>query len=80
MIYGILGAICTAAPIGYLLVCDIKNHNLIKDLNNQLTILKDQVKRNSGDITYLQTNAEGKIAYNILKDNCRKMGTCHLFK
>lgn len=80
MIYGILGAICTAAPIGYLLVCDIKNHNRIKDLQEQVSTLKSNLSKQNDEITYLKNNSEAAIAYKILKDNCKKMGTCHLFR
>ena len=80
MFYGILGAIAMVAPITYLLVCDIKNRNRIKYLQEQVGILKSNLSKQNDEITFLKTSSEAKVAYNILKDNCRKMGTCHLFK
>jgi len=80
MFYGILGAIAIVAPFVYLLVYSVKNHNRIKNLQEQVDILKYNLSKQNDEIAFLKTNYEAKIAYNILKDNCRKMGTCHLFK
>lgn len=80
MFYGLLMGACITLPVAYLLVCDVKNHNRIKSLQQQVNTLKGKAAKQDDEITYLKTNSEAKIAYNILKENCRKMGTCHLFK
>lgn len=80
MINGIVLALGITLPIAYLFVCDVKNHNRIKSLQQQINTLKGKADKQDDELAYLKTNSEAKIAYNILKDNCRKMGTCHLFK
>ena len=80
MLYGLLIGISIGAPVAYLIVCDIKNHNMIKNLQQQVTALKSTISEQNDEITCLKNNSHAKIAYDILKNNCRKMGTCHLFK
>jgi hypothetical protein len=64
----------------YLFIYNLKNQNRIDFLQEQINILKSNLDKQKDEIAFLKTSSEAKIAYNILKDNCRKMGTCHLFK
>ena len=80
MFYGLLMGACAAAPIAYLIITDGKNRAKLRNLEEQMQIFKGTVASLNGEIIYLKDNSEAKIAYKILKDNCRKMGTCHHFK
>jgi len=80
MIYGLVGALAIFAPMTYLLVYNLKNQKHIDYLQEQIGILKANLSKQNDEIIFLRNNSEAKVAYNILKDNCRKMGTCHLFK
>jgi cell division protein FtsL len=80
MFYGFLMAASVAVPFACLFACDIKNRKRIVDLQQQIQSLKVTVSQQNDEMNFLKNSSEAKIAYNILKDNCRKMGTCHLFK
>lgn len=80
MFYGFLMAASVAVPFACLFACDIKNRKRIQNLQQQINTLSSKVSKQNDDIIFLRNNSQGKIAYDILKDNCRKMGTCHLFK
>lgn len=80
MFYGILGAIATVAPITYLLVCDIKNHNRIKDLQEQVSILKSNLSKQNDEITYLKNNSESTLVFKMLKENGKRLGLAHYFR
>jgi uncharacterized lipoprotein YehR (DUF1307 family) len=80
MFYGFLMAASVAVPFACLFACDIKNRKRIVDLQQQIQSLKVTVSQQNDAMNFLKNSSEAKIAYNILKDNCRKMGTCHLFK
>ena len=80
MIYGLIGALAIFAPMTYLFIYNLKNQNRIDFLKEQINIIKSNLDKQKDEIAFLKTSSEAKIAYNILKDNCRKMGTCHLFK
>jgi cell division protein FtsL len=80
MFYGFLMAASVAVPFACLFACDIKNRKRIVDLQQQIQSLRFTVSQQNDEMNCLKNSSEAKIAYNILKDNCRKMGTCHLFK
>ena len=80
MFYGFLMAASVAVPFACLFACDIKNRKRIVDLQQQIQSLRFTVSQQNDEMNFLKNSSEAKIAYNILKDNCRKMGTCHLFK
>ena len=80
MFYGFLMAASVAVPFACLFACDIKNRKRIVDLQQQIQSLKFTVSQQNDEMNFLKNNSEAKIAYDILKNNCRKMGTCHLFK
>jgi cell division protein FtsL len=80
MFYGFLMAASVAVPFACLFACDIKNRKRIVDLQQQIQSLKVTVSQQNDEMNFLKNNSEAKIAYDILKNNCRKMGTCHLFK
>ena len=80
MFYGFLMAASVAVPFACLFACDIKNRKRIVDLQQQIQSLKVTVSQQNDEMNFLKNSSEAKIAYNILKDNCRKMGTCYLFK
>jgi hypothetical protein len=80
MIYGMLLGLCTVLPIAYVMVENVKNTKRIKELNNQMIVMRDKVNANSGEITYLKNHGKAEICYNILKDQCKRMGTCNMFK
>jgi cell division protein FtsL len=80
MFYGFLMAASVAVPFACLFACDIKNRKRIVDLQQQIHSLTSAISQQNDEIVFLKNDSEGKIAYKILKDNCRKMGNCHLFK
>ena len=80
MFYGFLMAASVAVPFACLFACDIKNRKRIVDLQQQIHSLKFTISQQKDEMLSMKNSSEGKIAYDILKNNCRKMGTCHLFK
>ena len=80
MFYGILGAIAIVAPIIYLLVCDINNQNRIKNLQEQVSILKSNLSKNNDEIAFLKTNSDGSVALKILKENSKRLSLSHVFR
>ena len=80
MFYGFLMAASVAVPFACLFACDIKNRKRIENLQQQIHSLTSAISQQKDEMNFLKNSSEAKIAYNILKDNCRKMGTCHLFK
>jgi cell division protein FtsL len=80
MFYGLLIGVCFAISVTYFFVYDVKNRKTMKNLQQQINALTNKITEQNNQITYLKNNSHAKIAYDILKDNCRKMGTCHLFK
>lgn len=80
MFYGILGAIAMIAPVTYLLVCDVKNRNRIKNLQEQVSILKSNLSKNNDEIAFLKTSSDGSVALKILKENSKRLSLSHAFK
>lgn len=85
MFYGLTMSLAVAAPIAYLLWCDIKNHNKIKYLEEQVSKLSNKSKQHDDDLVFLKNNqhaafSQAALSYKILKEQCKRMGTCGLFK
>ena len=80
MIYGFLMAASVAEPFACLFACDIKNRKRIQDLQQQINTLNSHIDKQNSKIASINDNHKANIAYDILKNNCRRMDTCHLFK
>jgi hypothetical protein len=80
MIYGLIGALAIFAPMTYLFIYNLKNQNRIDFLQEQINILKSNLDKQNSKIASINDNHKANIAYDILKNNCRRMDTCHLFK
>lgn len=80
MFYGFLMAASVAVPFACLFACDLKNRKRIENLQQQIHSLTSAISQQKDEMLSMKDSSEGKIAYDILKNNCRKMGTCHLFK
>ena len=80
MIYGLIGALAIFAPMTYLFIQNLKNQNRIDFLQEQINILKSNLDKQNSKIASINDNHKANIAYDILKNNCRRMDTCHLFK
>jgi hypothetical protein len=85
MINSIMLALGITAPVAYLMYRDIKTQKIIarlsddiKHVNTRYTEINNYISNINN--TYSSVADNSKIAYDILKSNCRKMGTCHLFK
>jgi hypothetical protein len=80
MFYGFVMAIAVVAPISYLMWCDIKSHNKIKYLEEQLTVLSNKIKQHDDEFVFVKNSSKAELCYKILKDQCKRMGTCGMFK
>ena len=80
MIYGILTSACLVAPIMYLLVCNIRNDKRIAYMNSELTQIKNKQEALNCKIEFVKGNDKAELCYKILKDQCKRMGTCGMFK
>lgn len=80
MFYGFLMAASVAVPFACLFACDIKNRKRIQSLQQQINTLNSNIDKQNAEIALIKDNPKANIAYDILKNNCRRMDTCHLFK
>jgi cell division protein FtsL len=80
MIYGLIGALAIFAPMTYLFIYNLKNQNRIDFLQQQINTLNSHIDKQNSKIASINDNHKANIAYDILKNNCRRMDTCHLFK
>ena len=85
MINSIMLALGITAPVAYLMYRDIKTQKIIarlsddiKHVNTRYTEINNSISNINN--TYSSVADKSKIAYDILKSNCRRMDTCHLFK
>ena len=80
MFYGFLISASVAVSFACLFACDIKNRKRIQDLQQQINTLNTNINKQNTEIASIKDNPKANIAYDILKNNCRRMDTCHLFK
>ncbi len=80
MIYGILTSLCLVAPIMYLLVCNIRNDKRISYMNTELSKINNRITTLQTELDFPKNNSKAELCYKILKDQCKRMGTCSMFK
>jgi len=80
MIYGILTSLCLVAPIMYLLVCNIRNDKRISYMNTELSKTNNKITALQTELDCPKNNSKVELCYKILKDQCKRMGTCNMFK